>query len=1057
MAELNARIIAKASGTAGEAPQAADLVVGEIAVNTADGKFFTKHTDGTIKEISGSGGGGSISLNDITDCSYVDGSFEPTGLDQIVFSSSDVPADETYKIYANPSYGLRIGAFDENSDGSFVSVEKDQGVTLKAEYGHIWLQDDTSDGQPELRWTSGNPHSAQPTGNYFGLKLPSGYSVDQTYVLPSADGTAGQVLSTNGSGVLSWATSSGGGGGAVDGVNGQTGVVSLGVQDMDDFDYNYAQANIVTLNRTASSQDFCNADGEFSSIANNNNSVGDHFTYYGGFSDGSGGGSDKAEFDKLVAGDPLTFVFDNGATHTTTFVTKGHNIQQEWYMTVADDFPAEALSSQTLQVANPKFSASTDLNQAVPLAEGDIIKWDNTDQKFKPAQAKDRIQDMDDFALEQTPPVQRTWIGKWYEAALGNNSCQSASYLGRSSDGANFSRSDADGNDWESTVTGIPDGTTLFVRINSGEWQEFVMTTARSTFCNPNDSFQIDSPALKTLVDNASVDDVFEVSDGTDQPTDIQLVEGDILVWDASDEKFKPASNSSTLDELTDVSVPNPTPGQVLTWNDPNSRWEAASLSAGGLPVGEDGKALIWENGQWVAGPMIGGVDYTGGDDYFSDVSVLLHMDGVDGSVNFVDSSSNNLTIGTNNQAQIKTDQSKFGGASAYFDGDTDYLVIPAGENLAMGTNDFTVECFYRPTSKAATYPRIVQFGSNPWQTNDNWALLDRHDDANTVFSVAFFPLAGNDLVLQSTTTVVNDTWYHLAVTRSGSTFRLFVNGVEEASYTNTAAVSASSEVLAYVGGTIEGQSASANGYVDELRITKGVARYTSNFAPPTEAFADAGGQVQIPYSIDNLDDVDVANATEGQLLGYNATAGKWEPSNFSLNNGDPYFAQVDSLIRFDGLSSGTVAPYPDLGQNPPTQSNGGLITETISKWGTSSAKTDTGGGTQLQLAIDPIRTADFTLEGWFYYDNAARSSFSKFLQIGSYSASYDSVILEKNNNSSTQARLSLTNSSSVVANTTINNLAVDTWQHIALVRRADEFYVYFDGVKEGPPYRSRL
>ena len=55
MAELNARIIAKASGTSGEVPQSADLEVAEVAVNTADGKFFTKHTDGTIKEISGGG------------------------------------------------------------------------------------------------------------------------------------------------------------------------------------------------------------------------------------------------------------------------------------------------------------------------------------------------------------------------------------------------------------------------------------------------------------------------------------------------------------------------------------------------------------------------------------------------------------------------------------------------------------------------------------------------------------------------------------------------------------------------------------------------------------------------------------------------------------------------------------------------------------------------------------------------------------------------------------------------------------------------------------------
>lgn len=60
MAELNARLVAKASATSGEAPLAADLEVAEIAVNTADGKLFTKHTDDSIKEISGSSGGGAV-------------------------------------------------------------------------------------------------------------------------------------------------------------------------------------------------------------------------------------------------------------------------------------------------------------------------------------------------------------------------------------------------------------------------------------------------------------------------------------------------------------------------------------------------------------------------------------------------------------------------------------------------------------------------------------------------------------------------------------------------------------------------------------------------------------------------------------------------------------------------------------------------------------------------------------------------------------------------------------------------------------------------------------
>lgn len=60
MAELSARIIAKASGTASEEPLAADLEVAELAVNTADGKLFTKHTDGSVVTISGGGGGGAV-------------------------------------------------------------------------------------------------------------------------------------------------------------------------------------------------------------------------------------------------------------------------------------------------------------------------------------------------------------------------------------------------------------------------------------------------------------------------------------------------------------------------------------------------------------------------------------------------------------------------------------------------------------------------------------------------------------------------------------------------------------------------------------------------------------------------------------------------------------------------------------------------------------------------------------------------------------------------------------------------------------------------------------
>ena len=151
------------------------------------------------------------------------------------------------------------------------------------------------------------------------------------------------------------------------------------IQDQEDFDYSFEQVNNVNLNKTAGGY-LCDADGDFSNIVNSN-SVGNFFTYYGGPSNGSGGGNNKIEFDKLVAGDPLDFVFDNGVTLSTTFVSKAHNGAEEWYMVVSDDWPAGALSSQTMQVSSPKFAVN---GQQMPLATGDILQWDGADGKFKP-------------------------------------------------------------------------------------------------------------------------------------------------------------------------------------------------------------------------------------------------------------------------------------------------------------------------------------------------------------------------------------------------------------------------------------------------------------------------------------------------------------------------------------------------------------------------------------------------------------------------------------------------------------------------------------------------
>jgi hypothetical protein len=184
--------------------------------------------------------------------------------------------------------------------------------------------------------------------------------------------------------------------------------------------------------------------------------------------------------------------------------------------------------------------------------------------------------------------------------------------------------------------------------------------------------------------------------------------------------------------------------------------------------------------------------------------------------------------------AQISTTQSKFGGSSMYFDGTGDYLVTPSSVINALGSGDFTIEMWVNPSATTNNYPCIISnlaFASNSWQ------LYDRHLSANTKFTFWVYNINTSSPVLTSTTTVSNGTWYHLAITRSGSTWRLFVNGTQEASTTSTAAADAGTSYSLSVGWS---KSSTENyaGYIDDLRITRGYARYTANFTAPTAAFA---------------------------------------------------------------------------------------------------------------------------------------------------------------------------------------------------------------------------
>jgi hypothetical protein len=245
-------------------------------------------------------------------------------------------------------------------------------------------------------------------------------------------------------------------------------------------------------------------------------------------------------------------------------------------------------------------------------------------------------------------------------------------------------------------------------------------------------------------------------------------------------------------------------------------------------------------------------------DPNFADVSLLLHGDGTNGSTTITDNSPSPKTVTAVGNAQISTAQSKFGGASIAFDGTGDYATVPVSTDFEFGTGDFTVEGFVYITSFAgsnkfvnmACLGRGANGGGGANLVTCGWLLFIT---ATVIYLVRYDGTTYTEI--SRSVTVSTAAWHHVAVSRSGTNLRIFFNGTQVgATETNTLSFNrigdGGSQDL-HVGRLYTGDDTQTavsgftyyesflNGYIDDLRITKGVARYTANFTPPTAAFPD--------------------------------------------------------------------------------------------------------------------------------------------------------------------------------------------------------------------------
>jgi hypothetical protein len=179
-------------------------------------------------------------------------------------------------------------------------------------------------------------------------------------------------------------------------------------------------------------------------------------------------------------------------------------------------------------------------------------------------------------------------------------------------------------------------------------------------------------------------------------------------------------------------------------------------------------------------------------------------------------------------------------GWSNYFNGtSSQWISFPAGANTAgdLGAGDFTLECWTYLISKATLYPTIFDNAAALGNSN-RIALWVGHTSIGTTTYNAYF--AGTNA--NFSTSIIYNAWTHLALVRSGTTIKLFVNGIQDAT-TFTSAVNFFGITTAYIGGSNGGAAdSSLNGYISNFRIVKGTALYTSTFTPPTTPLTAISG-----------------------------------------------------------------------------------------------------------------------------------------------------------------------------------------------------------------------
>lgn len=381
-----------------------------------------------------------------------------------------------------------------------------------------------------------------------------------------------------------------------------------------------------------------------------------------------------------------------------------------------------------------------------------------------------------------------------------------------------------------------------------------------------------------------------------------------------------------------------------------------------------------------------------------SDTILLAHMNGTDGSTTFTDDNGTRAPVGLSavGNAQVDTAISKFGGASALFDGNDG---INADNPLIPATDNWTVEGWFYPTNIGATDYLWSQYA-----TGQSGRTTGYHTSSG---AVGLF-INGGPSIGTAAGTMSNNNWYHLAFTRSGSNFAIYVNGVSSATGTGTPSIYQGQPFVIGAQDTV-----GTNGFIgqiDDIRVSSTV-RYTSNFTPPTAAHINDSDTILLTHmngtdgSTDFFDD----NGTRAQV-GLSAVG------NAQVDTANSQFGGASAL--FDGIDDYITVP------------NG-------------------GAGGDFDFGAN-----DFTIEAWINMDTTSGTQ----NVLAWWSSTYGDGRSFFFGNTNGELRFNYYTSSGTFRNVLgAGTLSANTWHHIAIVGDSTNFKTYIDGTNAATASRETI